>query len=284
MSKLKPNRVQFLEYKPAEVDYAAAKFVVLPVPYEATTTYGKGTKNGPAAILSASQYVENFDEELWHEPCEEAGIFTGRPVSVGELSGKRVAGVLADNKVPVILGGEHSITPLVVRACAEKYKDLSVLQFDAHADLRDTYHGAKDSHACVMRRVLEICPAVQVGIRSISEEGYEFAKKTGQLSKIHWAEHLEIADKITTQLSNNVYITFDVDAFDPAIMPSTGTPEPGGLLWYEALDILKAVCRQKNVVGFDVTEFSPQKGNRAPDFMIARLIYKIMGFIGAKNQ
>ncbi len=283
MSKLKPNRIQFLELKPNEVDYDEARFVVVPVPYEATTTYGKGTKKGPAAILAASQHVENFDEELWYEPCEKAGVFTGRPVSVAGLLSP-VASLLEDGKVPVILGGEHSITPLLVRACAEKYKDLSVLQFDAHADLRDTYHGAKDNHACVMRRVLEICPAVQVGIRSISRESYEFAKKTGQLKKIHWAEHLEAPEQITAQLSNNVYISFDVDAFDPAIMPSTGTPEPGGLLWYEALDILKAVCRQKNVVGFDVMELSPQKGNIAPDFMIAKLIYKIMGFIGAKNQ
>ncbi|MFC1637691.1 agmatinase, partial [Candidatus Margulisiibacteriota bacterium] len=193
------------------------------------------------------------------------------------------ASLLLDDKVPVILGGEHSITPLAVKAFSEHFKDLSVLQLDAHADLRDSYLGRKDNHACVMRRVLEICPVVQAGIRNISTEGWEFAQKSGQIKKIHWAEHLEAVEQITSQLSENVYITFDVDAFDPAIMPSTGTPEPGGLLWYEALDILKAVCRQKNVVGFDVVELAPQKGLSAPDFLCAKLIYKVMGYITAKS-
>ena len=273
--------MRFLDVEKQYYDYEKAMFVVVPVPYEETTTYGKGTKNGPEAILRASQQVEEFDEELGYEPYKKSWIYTLEPHSVTTLQ-SRVASLLNDKKTPVILGGEHSITPVAVKAFAKEYKNLSVLQFDAHADLRDSYLGSKNNHACVMRRVLEICPAVQVGLRNISKEGYEFAKKTGQLKKIHWAEHLEAAEQITTQLSENVYITFDVDAFDPAIMPNTGTPEPGGLLWYEAIDILKAVCREKNVVGFDVMELAPRKGDIAPDFMVAKLVYKILGFISAK--
>lgn len=264
-----------------QADYKNSTFVVVPVPYEATTTYGKGTKNGPTAILKASQQVEEFDEELGYEVYAKARIHTLKPVAVTSL-GLRVAGILADKKTPIILGGEHSITPVVLKAVVKEYKKLSVLQFDAHADLRNSYMGTKNNHACVMRRVLEICPAVQVGIRNISKEGYAFAKKTGQLKKIHWAEHLEATEQITTQLSENVYISFDLDAFDPAIM-STGTPEPGGLFWYEVMDILKAVCREKNVVGFDVTELLPRKGDIASDFTAAKLVYKIMGFISTKS-
>jgi agmatinase len=264
-----------------QADYKGSTFVIVPVPYEATTTYGKGTKNGPAAILKASQQVEEFDEELGYETYAKAKIHTLKPVSVPSLQ-SRVTSLLNDKKTPVILGGEHSITPVAVKAFAKEYKKLSVLQLDAHADLRNSYVGSKNNHACVMRRVLEICPAVQVGIRNISKEGHTFAKKTGQLKKIHWAEHLEATEQITTQLSENVYISFDLDAFDPAIM-STGTPEPGGLLWYEAMDILKAVCREKNVVGFDVTELLPRKGDISSDFTAAKLVYKIMGYISAKS-
>ncbi|MFH1347252.1 MAG: agmatinase [Candidatus Margulisiibacteriota bacterium] len=263
-------------------DYKKSKFVVVPVPYEATTTYGKGTKNGPAAILAASQHVEEFDEELQVETYAKAPIHTLKPVSVTGCR-LQVAGLLKDKKIPVVLGGEHSITPYVVKACAEKYKNLSVLQLDAHADLRDSYKGSKNNHACVMRRVLEICPAVHVGIRSVSAEGFRFAKKTGQIKKIHWAEKLELAEKIENQLSKNVYITIDVDVFDPSVVPATGTPEPGGMYWYEVLDILKAVCATKNIVGFDVMELSPRKGDLVSDFAAAKLVYKTMGYITSKN-
>jgi agmatinase len=273
--------LHFLDLDPDSRDYKNSRFVVVPVPYEATTTYGKGTKNGPDAILRASQHVEEFDEELGYEIFTRAPIHTLKSCTVDRVL-LTVDRILEDDKIPVVLGGEHSITPFAVKVAAKHYKDLSVLQLDAHADLRGSYLGRKDNHACVMRRILEICPAVQVGLRNISEEGWKFAQKTGQLKKIHWAEHLEATEQITSQLSKNVYITLDVDVFDPAIMPGTGAPEPGGLLWYEAMDILKAVCREKNIVGFDVMELSPRKGENAPDFMCAKLIYKIMGFISAK--
>lgn len=272
------NPKRFLEIEPEYYNYQKSKFVVIPCPYEATTSYGKGTKNGPAAILRASQEVEWFDEELGYEPYHKGWVYTEKPVSVSGLE-SRVASLLKDEKIPVILGGEHSITPFAVKPFAEKYKSLSVLQLDAHADLRDTYNGSKNSHACAMRRVLEICPAVQVGVRSISLEEWEWANKTGQINKIHFAEKLEIVDKIENQLSKDVYITIDVDVFDPSVIPATGTPEPGGMFWYEVLDVLKGVCATKNVVGFDVVELSPRKGDVTSDFTIAKLIYKVMGFL-----
>jgi len=270
----------FLKIEPRLYGYERSKFAVLPCPHEATTTYGHGTRKGPAAILAASQALEWFDEELGYEPYHKGRVFTAKPASVASLQSS-VAGILKDDKVPVILGGEHSLTPVAVKAVAERYKRLSVLQLDAHADLRDSYEGKKNSHACAMRRVLEICPAVQVGLRSLSTAEWEWAKKTGQIGKMHFAPKLEEAAKIVEQLHKDVYITIDVDVFDPSVVPATGTPEPGGLFWYEVVDILKAVCAAKNVVGFDVVELSPRQGDLASDFTIAKLIYKLMGFITA---
>ena len=255
-------------------------FVIVPCPHEATTSYGHGTKKGPAAILRALREVELFDEELGYEPCRKGPIFIEKPIPVAKLQAT-VAKILDDNKIPVVLGGEHSLTPVVVKAAAEKHKNLSVLQLDAHADLRDSYRGAKNSHACALRRVLEICPAVQVGIRSISMEEWDWAKNTGQINKVHFAEKLEVVDKIENQLSKNVYVTVDVDVFDPSVIPATGTPEPGGMFWYEVLDVLKGVCATKNVVGFDVVELSPRKGDLASDFTVAKLVYKLMGYLTA---
>ena len=272
------SKQTFLKIEPQYYDYGRSKYVVLPCPHEATTSYGKGTRRGPEAILKASQAVEWFDEELGYEPYHKGWIYTEKPVSVRGLT-RKVGEILADGTIPVILGGEHSLTPAAVKACAQKHKHLSVLQLDAHADLRDSYEGKKDSHACALRRVLEICPAVQAGIRSISIEEWEWARKTGQIDKIHFAKKLELVDKIGHQLHKDVYITIDVDVFDPSIVPATGTPEPGGLFWYEVLDILKGVCATKNVVGFDVVELAPRKGDIASDFTIAKLIYKILGFL-----
>jgi agmatinase len=256
-------------------------FVLLPVPHEATTSYGKGTKKGPAAILKALSQVEEYDEELGIEISPDKDYRIAKPVGVASC-GLRVAGLLNEKKIPVILGGEHSLSVHAVKACKEKYKDLSVLQLDAHADLRDAYKGRQDSHACVMRRILEVCPAVQAGIRSISKEEWEWANKTGQIKKIHFAQKLDLVDKIESQLSKNVYITIDVDVFDPSVIPSTGTPEPGGLFWYEVLDILQRVCRDKNVVAFDVVELAPRKGDIASDFTVAKLVWKMMGYLSAK--
>ncbi len=272
---------RFLDIDKRYTDYKTAKFAVVPVPYEKTTSYGKGTSKGPSAILKASEQIEDYDIELDREPYR-AGISVTRPIKAVKAIKGEISRILDDKKIPVMLGGEHSITPFAVGACAEKFRDLSVLQFDAHADLRDEYRGSKYSHACVMRRVLEICPAVQVGIRSMDASEAKFAKESGQISKIHFAEKLELAEIVTSQLSKNVYITFDVDALDPSIMPSTGTPEPGGLDYYEVLDVFRAVAREKNIVGFDVVELAPIRGLNHPDFTAAKLIYKLMGYLTAK--
>jgi len=275
------NPSRFLDIEPKYYDYRKANFVVIPVPHELTTTYGKGTKKGPAAILRASQMVENFDDELQYETCAKTPIYTLKPCGIKRLP-LIIKKVLDDRKIPVILGGEHSLTPHAVKTIAEKYKSLSVLQFDAHTDLRNEYQGSKNSHACAMRRVLEICPVVQAGIRSISEEEYGFARKTGQINKIHWANKIELVEKIENQLTQHVYLTIDADVFDPSVIPATGTPEPGGMFWYEILDILSRICREKKIIGFDVVELAPIKGQPASDFTIARLIYKIMGYISSK--
>jgi len=271
---------RFLNIDPPYTDYKTSKFVIIPVPYEKTVSYGGGTAKGPDAILKASQHVEDYDIELDRE-IYRAGIHVTRPVKAIEGIRGQVKKAIDDKKVPVMLGGEHSITPFAVEACKAKYKNLSVLQFDAHADLRDSYHGSKYSHACAVRRILEICPAVQVGIRSMDKSEMDYAKSSGQISKIHTAEKLEIVENVCAQLSNDVYITLDVDVLDPSIMPSTGTPEPGGLDYYEVLDILRGVAREKNIVGFDVVELAPIKGLNAPDYTVAKLIYKLMGYIEA---
>jgi len=272
----------FLNIEPPHTDHKTAKFVVVPVPYEETVSYGKGTSKGPDAILKASMYIEDYDIELDSEPYR-VGIHVAKPVKAVKEIRSQIKKIIDDKKIPVMLGGEHSITPPAVAACREKYKDLSVLQFDAHADLKNLYQGSKNSHACVMRRVLEICPAVQVGIRSMDINEAKFAKESGQISRIHLAEKLELAEIVTSQLSKNVYITFDVDVLDPSIMPSTGTPEPGGLDYYSVLDIFKEVAREKNIVGFDFVELAPIKGLNHPDFTTAKLIYKLMGYIASRK-
>ncbi|OGC06608.1 agmatinase [candidate division WOR-1 bacterium RIFCSPLOWO2_02_FULL_46_20] len=269
---------QFLDIETEYRGYKKARFVVVPVPHEATTSYGTGAKRGPDAILRASRHIENFDEELGCEIYRQAPIHTLQPVAVKRLE-SRIAALLRDEKIPVILGGEHSLTTLGLKPIKKFYNNISVLQLDAHADLRDSYQGRKDSHACVMRRVLEICPAVQVGQRSISGEEWKFAKKTGQFRKIHWAGKLRALPEIVRQLSSNVYISIDVDVFDPGIVPAVGTPEPGGLSWYEVLEILKKVCSAKNVVGFDVVELSPRRDDLVSDFTVAKLVYKLMGYV-----
>ncbi len=274
---------QFLDLEPRYREYKTSKFVVVPAPIEQTVSYGKGTSKGPAAILAASQYIEDYDIELDRE-TSRFGIHVDKEIRDIKGIESRIGKILDDKKVPVMLGGEHSITPFAVKAAAEKFKYLSVLQFDAHADLRDTYHGSKFSHACAARRILEICPVVQVGIRSMDISEMKFARESGQIAKIHFADKLELEDIVASQLSKDVYVTFDVDALDPSIMPSTGTPEPGGLDYYQVLDILKTVARDKNIVGFDCVELAPIKGLSHPDYTAAKLIYKLMGYVIAARE
>jgi agmatinase len=270
-------------------DYKTARFVVIPVPYEKTTSYGKGTARGPDAILAASRYMELYDEELDRNTAE-TGIATLKPVVVDDEPQVLVKElrsvcqkVVSDGKFPVVLGGEHSISLGLLLALKDHYKDVSVLHFDAHADLRDEYFGSKYSHACVMRRIREHAPAVQVGIRSLSDDETDIFKK--ERKNIFTASEMLEKDRtsdIVGRLGKNVFITFDVDVFDPSIMASTGTPEPGGLGWYDVLKVLRAVSGEKNIVGFDAVELSPVKGLSAPDYTVARLVYRLMGYVGMR--
>lgn len=269
-------------------NYDQARFVVVPVPYEKTTTYGKGTLNGPLAILEASGNMELFDEEL-RVNTAESGIATLDPLSVDcspedmvDAVKNACLKVLSDGKFPVVLGGEHSVSLGFFLALREHYGSFTVLQFDAHSDLRDSYEGTAYSHACVMRRICEYTnDVVQVGIRSLCDEEAEFLSERD--NKVFYAHEMVDGDyvgDIVRRLSDSVYITFDVDFLDPSIMPSTGTPEPGGFGWYETLEILRTVAGERRIVGLDVTELSPTV-NKAPDFTVAKLVYRLMGYVGA---
>ena len=263
-----------------------ASVVILPIPYEGTVSYGKGAKSGPRAIIKASQNMEVYDEELDCVPCE-VGIHTAKPIVldseeiINEIKNK-VKGFLDNQKFIISIGGEHSVTLGSILALKEKYPDLSVLQLDAHADLRDSYEDSKHSHACIMRRINDLdIKTAQVGIRSMDSEEAEFIKEKGLKDSVFYAKNIkedsDCINKILGCLTDHVFITIDVDVFDPSIMPSTGTPEPGGLLWYETLNILKEIFRQKHIVGFDVCELAPIENLHAPDFTVAKLIYKLIG-------
>ena len=285
----------FLDTPPDEHDYAAARFVVIPVPYDGSTSFRGGARYGPAAIIDASRHLEDYDIELGRDPSE-AGIYT-LPELVPNVSGpKRVieqvchetARVVAAGKIPALLGGEHTITVGGVRACAERYADLSVLYLDAHADLRDSFMGSRWGHASAARRVSEICPLVAVGVRSISAEELEFAQDARNAERValhFWqqppdADALAGApiDAIMARLSPNVYISIDLDALDPSIMPAVGTPEPGGMGWWDVLGLLRAVSQRRRIVGFDIVELSPEEGPVACSSTAARLAYKLMGY------
>jgi agmatinase len=293
VSKLSLHSPNFLGLPDEFSGFDESEFALLPVPYEQTTTYWHGTKHGPAAIIAASQEVETFDEELKFEPCQ-AGICTlGQMEVISSGPEKMVEKIYQTQKLllqrkkrVVMLGGEHTVSIGAVRALIKRYPRLSVLQMDAHADLRDSYQDNKFSHACVMRRIAEISHFVSMGIRNISHEEHRFIKKSkldvfpaGDLRKSRgWTK------KVLDRLGPNVYLTFDLDVLDPSIMPAVGTPEPGGLLWYETLSFLKELVNKKNLVGFDVVELCPIPGMIAPDFLAARLIYKIMGYMVQKGR
>jgi agmatinase len=269
-----------------EQDFEKAKIVVIPVPYEATTSYKEGTKRGPKAILEASGQLEEIWGEFVHSKIEkEKLIFTTKEIKLKGKSEKTflalsnfLKGIFDKKKIPFILGGEHSITFGAVKEAKKHFKNLSVLQFDAHTDLRDTYLKEKFSHACTMRRIRELgVPTVSCGIRSIDCDVADFIKKK-KIKNIFFPPELP-SNKILKSLSKNVYLTFDFDFFDPSIMPSVGTPQPGGHLWQETIDLLQKICKKKNIVGADFVELCPTPGFIAPDFLAAKLIYKIITFI-----
>jgi agmatinase len=273
--------------------YEKSRVAVWPIPYEKTTSYGTGTRHGPRAIISASQYVEFYDDDNDYEPYR-IGIHTLPEMTeisqLEELKGiDRIYQLsrkyLADDKFLLTLGGEHTLSSPIIRALKEKFPDLSVLQIDAHADLRDTYEGTPYSHASIMRRVMDICPAVQVGIRSISREEKEAARSLP--TKIFYAKDIVgRADWIphaVASLSDHVYFTVDVDGLDPCLVPTTGTPEPGGLGWYDVIGLLRETARSKKIVAADIVELMPVEGIHAPDFLCAKLAYKIISYAFAKS-
>jgi agmatinase len=267
--------------------YDRARVVILPIPFDRTTTYVPGTRNGPREIIQASSHVELWDEELGID-IHDVGIYTLPEMELpfGEMAPamdeiRRVAQeILAREKFLVTLGGEHSITPPVVAAAARQHPGLHVLQVDAHADLRDSYMGTPHNHACAMRRALEHAPATQVGIRSLSVEEAEIAPtlETTIFYDHDMRRQDEWVGRVVASLGDPVYLTVDVDAFDPAIMPSTGTPEPGGLSWYEMTRLLRAVFSARRVVACDLVELSPIPGLIAPNFLCAKLVYKMLGY------
>jgi agmatinase len=267
--------------------FEESKVVILPVPVDRTTSYVSGTRNGPREILEASSHMELWDEEVGAD-VHGVGIFTlpAMELPFGEMAPlmdeiQRVAtAVLARDKFLVTLGGEHSITPPLVAAAAARFKGLSVLQIDAHADLRDSYMGTPHNHACAMRRSLDYARVTQVGIRSLSAEEAEAAPAldTTIFYDATMRRDPQWIARVVETLTGPVYITIDVDGLDPAIMPATGTPEPGGLSWYEILALLRATIARKTVVACDVVELSPLPGLMAPNFLCAKLIYKILTY------
>lgn len=278
--------VSFLGLEKSHTAYETSKVAIVPVPYEQTTSYIQGARKGPEAIIEASGYVELYDEELDAE-VYKVGIHTLPPLLFDahvqdnfNLITEQFGRLLEDEKFPVALGGEHSLTYPVVRAFLNYYKNISVLQLDAHADLRDTYENSRYSHACVMRRIYELTHNVeQVGIRSLSMEEAEVIKTNNwQVAFANEIHDKGFPEALIERLKNPVFITIDLDFFDPSVIPATGTPEPGGFVWTETMAFLRKVFQNCNVVGFDVVELSPVNGMVYPDFTAAKLIYKLLGY------
>lgn len=271
-------------------DYKTAKFVVVSVPYDLTSTYQSGSRRGPGAILEASANMELYDEELGRETYL-AGIHTLPPLQAdargpAEMVAavrRTIAGIVADGKIPVMLGGEHSISFGAVQALRDAFDNLTVLHLDAHADLRDSYQGTPFSHAAVGRRIAGICPLVQAGIRSMSVEEAEYLKTSSV--KSYSADYIldggQWWERICADLQGDVYLTLDLDVLDPAFMPATGTPEPGGIAWRDLTRLIREVAKRCRIRGFDVVELAPIPGIVAPDFLAAKLIYRIMGYLTA---
>ncbi len=266
------------------------KAIIVPFGLEKTVSYGRGTKNGPREIIKASHQVELYDEELKCEPFKRIGIKTLKPFKIDKNIKKaldqvsRINQKILNNRLfPITLGGEHSITPGCIKPFVKKYKKLTLLHFDAHADLRESYAGEKFSHASAIKRCIDHknVSVVSFGIRNISAEEIPILKKNQKRIKIYWAKDKKMWDlnKFKKLIKNkDVYITFDVDGLDSSIMPATGTPEPGGIFWDEALEIIKIACKNSRIVGADVNELAPIKGFNSYNFLVAKLVYKILSY------
>jgi agmatinase len=257
------------------------------VPYDQTSTWRKGADRGPAALLDASGTIELYDIQTNSEPWKR-GIVTlppilhdGGPEELAELVRARAAEVLTNGSVPVVIGGEHSVTIGAVEAAAETFPGVGVLQIDAHGDTRESYEGSSHNHACVMARARERCPIVQVGIRAV-----DASEMPGlDPERVFWAHEIAARqdagwmDEVVSLLPETVYLTIDLDAFDPSLLPATGTPEPGGLGWYEVNELVRRVARERTIVGFDVVELLPLPGEHASDFIAAKLVHRVLAEI-----
>jgi agmatinase len=264
--------------------YDESQIIIVPVPYDATSTYIRGADRGPAAILEASPALEFYDIETGSE-AHKKGIHTLPPLESGsdpsqvtEAVYRTLSGIFAEKRFPVVIGGNHTVSIGAFRAASEVFPGLTILQLDAHSDLRPVYEGSPLNHACAAARAREYAPLVQVGIRSMAAEELPFVDR----ERIFYAHELwagkDLYRKALNLLSENVYITVDLDVFDPSVMPSTGTPEPGGPDYRELMFFLRDVFRERNVVGFDVVELCPSDTNKAPDFMAAKVIYQMLSY------
>ncbi|MCG2725337.1 MAG: agmatinase [Elusimicrobia bacterium] len=301
----KANKIQFITgdcfsqpqkgkaIPPRRDAHQTAKFVVLPIPYERTTSYGKGAKKGPDAILKASLQLELWDEEIKKEPWKD-GVYTFKSFNCDKSEKlffktleTKVEHILnSTDSIPFFLGGEHSITQALVPPFLKKHKNLSVLHFDAHADLRPEYEGSVHNHACALHPISKICKVVQVGIRNVATEEEKYTN-SGNVKTYLMHENLNIdklSSKVLRNLTSKVYITIDADGFDPSVMPATGTPQPGGFMWYNALRFFKKICERKEIVGVDMVEVSPIKNFSITEFAAAKLIYRIMGYLSVKKR
>jgi len=265
-------------------DLESSKIVILPVPYDGTSTWIKGADKGPDAIIEASANMETYDIETDSE-VHKVGIHTANPITESsspdamvEAVYKGVKEILKKKKFPVVIGGEHSVSIGAFKAVTEQFTDLTILQFDAHADMRQEYEGSKYNHACVMARAAELAPFVQVGIRSMSAEERDDIRPDCMFYAMQIYDSPTWMYELLNKLTRNVYITIDLDVLNPSIMSSTGTPEPGGMNWFDIINILKKVSEQVNIVGFDVVELCPNKYNKAPDFMVSKLIYTLLTY------
>jgi agmatinase len=265
-----------------------AKVAILPVPYDSTATWKKGADRAPEAILEASHHVEFYDVVTGIEPCRwgiatlDPIVFDGPPEGLADLVDERVGGLIESDKLPVVLGGDHSVSIGSIRAAARLVPNMTVLQLDAHTDTREEYDGSTFNHACTMNWARKWCPIVQVGIRAVDgpemplldQERVFYAHQTcGPNASSDWI------DRVVGLLDENVYVTIDIDCFDPSVVPATGTPEPGGLDWYQVDALLEQVAKHRRVVGFDVVELLPTPGQWASDFLAAKLVYRFLGRI-----
>lgn len=264
--------------------YESSKVVLVPVTYDGTSTYGKGADKGPEAILAAAENMELYDIETDSEPYLN-GVYLAptvtedaSPEAMVQAVEKAIGTYLRDGKFVTMLGGEHSVSIGAMKAFHTKYPNLNVLQIDAHSDLRPEYQGTPNNHACAMHAIAKKCNAVQVGIRSMDTVELPFVKKENFFTSYAIRSNPNWMQAVVDRLEGDVYITIDLDAFDPSIMPSTGTPEPGGLFWNETLDLLKMVFNKCNVVGFDIVELAPIDSLSGPDFMAAKLYYKLISY------